>query len=268
MLSSHAKTSISLFLSNFAPSGLGGLVCPDGEGGGEESAHGAGHGQPEAGPDRARAAQHEGPARACAVRRLDDARAPAGREGDQSQDEEHGGEALDRAAEGEDGAAAAAAAADGHQGQEVGEDHEGQAEDEADHGAAPGVGVLLVFQVGEEALEGGDLGDALAVEELAALGLGALEEEAGVVLGQPLEVPVRDGVGDARDRVHEAVLVGESGGGVGSLEPAVGEERHEDEEGGGQRHDVPQHRPDRHDHRAHLEEVGASLVNGEMISTL
>ena len=104
--------------------GLGGLVGPDGEDGGEEGAHGPGDGQPEPGTDGARVAEDEGPTGACAVGLADDGGAPAGGESDQAEHEEDGGEALDGAAEGEDGATAAAAAAHGHQGEEVGQDLE------------------------------------------------------------------------------------------------------------------------------------------------
>ena len=48
--------------------------------------------------------------------------APACRVGDESDDEEHPGEGLNGAADGEDGAADAAAAADGQQGEQVGDD--------------------------------------------------------------------------------------------------------------------------------------------------
>ena len=46
---------------------------------------------------------------------------PAGGVGDEADDEEHRGEGLNRAANGEDGAADAAAAADGQQGEQVGD---------------------------------------------------------------------------------------------------------------------------------------------------
>ena len=46
---------------------------------------------------------------------------PAGRVGDEADDEEHPGEGLNGAADGEDGAADAAAAADGQQGEQVGD---------------------------------------------------------------------------------------------------------------------------------------------------
>ena len=42
------------------PHGLGGLVGPDGKGGGDAGGDGAGHGQPVGHPDRALAPQHEG----------------------------------------------------------------------------------------------------------------------------------------------------------------------------------------------------------------
>ena len=47
--------------------------------------------------------------------------APACRVGDEADDEEHPGEGLNGAADGEDGAADAAAAADGQQGEQVGD---------------------------------------------------------------------------------------------------------------------------------------------------
>ena len=63
---------------------------------------------------------------------------------------------------------------------------------------------------------------------------------------------VADGVEDVDGRLPEVSDGAEVGGGEGSVEPAVGEERHEDHERARQRHDVPQHRPDRHDDGAHL----------------
>ena len=50
---------------------------------------------------------------------VDDARPPSGRERDESEGEEEAGERLDRAADGEHGAADAAAAAQGHQCEEI-----------------------------------------------------------------------------------------------------------------------------------------------------
>ena len=81
--------------------------------------------------------------------------------------------------------------------------HEGESEREADDGAPPGVRVLVVVGVSEEGLDGRDLGDALAVEELLALWLDALEEEPRVVAGQPADVAIADRVGHVRDRVHD-----------------------------------------------------------------
>ena len=66
---------------------------------------------------------------------------------------------------------------------------------------------------------------------------------------------VADGVEDVDGRLPDVSDGAEVGGGEGSVEPAVGEERHEDHECARQRHDVPQHRPDRHDDGAHLVSV-------------
>ena len=63
---------------------------------------------------------------------------------------------------------------------------------------------------------------------------------------------VADGVEDVDGRLPDVSDGAEIGCGEGSVEPAVGEERHEDHERARQRHDVPQHRPDRHDDGAHL----------------
>ena len=63
---------------------------------------------------------------------------------------------------------------------------------------------------------------------------------------------VADGVEDVDSRLPDVSDGAEIGCGEGSVEPAVGEERHEDHERARQRHDVPQHRPDRHDDGAHL----------------
>ena len=56
--------------------------------------------------------------------------------------------------------------------------HESESEDEGDDGAPPGVRVLVLVEVGEERLEVVGVGDALALEELLARGLRALQEEA------------------------------------------------------------------------------------------
>ena len=60
----------------------------------------------------------------CVIRtyRFDVLVAPACRVGDESDNEEHPGEGLNGAADGEDGAADATAAADGQQGEQVGDD--------------------------------------------------------------------------------------------------------------------------------------------------
>ena len=70
---------------------------------------------------------------------------------------------------------------------------------------------------------------------------------------QLTDLIVADGVEDVDGRLPDVSDGAEVGGGEGSVEPAVGEERHEDHERARQRHDVPQHRPDRHDDGAHLD---------------
>ena len=62
--------------------------------------------------------------------------------------------------------------------------HESESEDEGDDGAPPGVRVLVLVEVGEERLEVVGVGDALALEELLARGLRAMEEEANGVRWQ------------------------------------------------------------------------------------
>ena len=134
---------------------------------------------------------------------------PAGRVGDEADDEEHPGEGLHGAADGEDGAADAAPAADGQQREQVSDQlkknhiggfqrfqlccssnvspithHESESEDEGNDGAPPGVRVLVLVEVGEERLEVVGVGDALALEELLARGLRAMEEEANGVRWQ------------------------------------------------------------------------------------
>ena len=73
---------------------------------------------------------------------------------------------------------------------------------------------------------------------------------------------VADGVEDVDGRLPDVSDGAEIGGGEGSVEPAVGEERHEDHERARQRHDVPQHRPDRHDDGAHLGPAAVLSVEG------
>ena len=62
--------------------------------------------------------------------------------------------------------------------------HEAEPEDEGNDGAPPGVRVLVLVEVGEERLEVVGVGDALALEELLARGLRAVEEEANGVRWQ------------------------------------------------------------------------------------
>ena len=67
--------------------------------------------------------------------------------------------------------------------------HEPESEDEGDDGAPPGVRVLVLVEVGEERLEVVGVGDALALEELLARGLRAMEEEANGVRWQLKDKP-------------------------------------------------------------------------------
>ena len=66
--------------------------------------------------------------------------------------------------------------------------HESESENECDDCAPPGVRVLVLVEVGEERLEVVGVGDALALEELLARGLRAMEEEANGVRWQLKDV--------------------------------------------------------------------------------
>ena len=57
-----------------------------------------------------------------------------------------------------------------HEGEEVRDDHQRESEDEAEDGSAPGVRVGVVVELGEHLLEAVQLGNALALEELLAVG--------------------------------------------------------------------------------------------------
>jgi len=262
--SRKADTPLSLVLSGLTPHGLGGLVCPDGEGGRDAGGDGAGHGEPVRHADRALAPADEGHRLAATVLRFDVLVAPACRVGDESDNEEHPGEGLNGAADGEDGAADAAAAADGQQGEQVGDDHESQSQHKCNDGAPPRVRVLVLVELCEEGLEVVGVWDALALEELLASGLRALDEEAHRVSLKLIDVTLADGVEDICESLLDVPGGSEAGGGVGAVEPAVGEERHEDHERARQRHHVPQHRPDRHDDGAHRGDFGCEWKRKEI----
>ena len=112
--------------------------------------------------------------------------------------------------------------------------------------------ILVLVEFGEEGLEVVGVGDALALEEFLARGLRAIEEEAHRVLADPVDFALADGVEDVADGLLDVPGRAQAVQGVGAVQPPVGEEGHEDHERARQRHDVPQHRPDRHDDGAHL----------------
>lgn len=100
------------------------LICPDGQRWGQTSANSACHSQPKGCAEATDLAEDEGSWSARAVVVLDKLWSPSGGIGEQAEGKEDCCKRLDRPAQGKHGAADTPPTADGHQGEQVGDDHE------------------------------------------------------------------------------------------------------------------------------------------------
>lgn len=90
--------------------------------------------------------------------------------------------------------------------------------------------VFAVIQVSKQGLDTLHVGDAFAFKEFLAFRYLAVKEQAHMRIGQGSPVATTQIIGNTRHAIDKGVPTQHVGSTVGSNEPSVREERHQDEE--------------------------------------